>query len=188
MRTILIDWLIDVHRKFKMVPETLFLAVHIIDKYLEKCQISRHSFQLLGTSALFVASKYEEIYPPGLKDFADITDNTYSKKDILDMESKILIALDFSLTVASPLKFLDRYARLIAEDKRVYLLGRYLLELAMMEYKFTKYIPSNLAASALYLANKIFKKSECWNETIEYHAKFNEFEIRPCAKELCILL
>ena len=104
------------------------------------------------------------------------------------MESKILLSLDFNITVASPLKFFDRYARLIAEDKKVYLMGRYLLELALVDFRFIKYQPSNLAASALYLANKIFLKIECWNETIAYHSKYNEYDVRPCAKELCIVL
>ena len=107
-------------------------------------------------AAIFVAAKYEEIYPPALKEFSEVTDNTFSKSDILDMESKILISLDFNLTVASSLKFLDRYARLIAEDKRVYLLSRYIIELALLDYKFTKYMPCNIAASSVYLANKIF--------------------------------
>lgn len=66
MRGILIDWLVDVHQKYKMVPETLFMAVSIIDRYLEKTQVVRYKLQLVGVAALFIASKYEEIYPPNL--------------------------------------------------------------------------------------------------------------------------
>ena len=91
-----------------------------------------------------------------MTEYSKVTDNAFDKSEILDMEGKILAFLDFNITVASSLKFLDRYARLIADDKKVYLLGRYLIELALLDTKFFKYLPSNIAASALYLANKIF--------------------------------
>jgi len=79
MRSILIDWLVDVHLKFKLLPETLFITVNIIDRFLEKQRVSKSRLQLVGVTALFVASKYEEIYPPELKDFVYITDRAYSK-------------------------------------------------------------------------------------------------------------
>jgi cyclin B len=116
MRAILIDWLIDVHLKYKMVAETLFLTVYLIDKYLECNQVSRQRLQLVGIAALFLASKYEEIYPPQLRDFIEVTDRSYSKYELLEMESKIVGALNFSLTVPSTLRFLERYARLLTSD------------------------------------------------------------------------
>src|SRR5690606_17026459 len=64
MRAILIDWLVDVHLKFKLLPDTLFLTVNIIDRYLETTQVSRQKFQLIGVTAMLIASKYEEIYSP----------------------------------------------------------------------------------------------------------------------------
>lgn len=79
MRSILIDWLIEVHLKFKLLPETLFITVSIIDRYLEKQKVSKSKLQLVGVTALFIAAKYEEIYPPEIKDFVFITDNAYSK-------------------------------------------------------------------------------------------------------------
>ncbi len=74
MRAILIDWLIDVHSKFKLLNETLFLTVNLIDRYLSKCQVSRQNLQLIGVSCMFIATKYEEIYPPDLRDFVYVTD------------------------------------------------------------------------------------------------------------------
>jgi len=79
MRAILVDWLTDVHLKFKLVPETLFLAISIMDRYLERVRINKNHLQLVGVTALFLAAKYEEIYPPELKDFVYITDNAYQK-------------------------------------------------------------------------------------------------------------
>ena len=83
MRAILIDWLVEVHLKFKLLQETLFLTINIIDRFLERVTLSKSKLQLLGVTALFIASKYEEIYPPELKDFIYITDRAYSKEELL---------------------------------------------------------------------------------------------------------
>ena len=190
MRGILIDWLVDVHKKFKMVPETLFLSVYIVDKYLEKHHVQRSKLQLVGVAATFISSKYEVIYPPHISDFVEITNRTYSKHEIIDMESMIMKSLDFNLTRPSSLRFFDRWTQIlrIQESDKMYQLGRYLLELGLVDYKFTKYLPSNMAASALYLAMKIFGKNDFWNGTISYHSKYDEKDVRTCAKDLCMVL
>ena len=97
MRAILVDWLVDVHAKFKLLTETLFFTVNIIDRYLSLKQITRARLQLVGVASLLITTKYEEIYPPNLKDFVYITDNAYTKEEILEMESDILCVLDFNL-------------------------------------------------------------------------------------------
>lgn len=74
MRAILIDWLVEVHLKFKLVPETLYLTVNLIDRYLEKVEVMRDKLQLVGVTAMLIASKYEEIYAPEVQDFVYITD------------------------------------------------------------------------------------------------------------------
>ena len=90
MRSILIDWLVEVHLKFKLVPESLYLTVNLIDRYLEKDQVHRSKLQLIGVTAMLIACKYEEIYPPIVKDFVYITDHAYTKEDILEQERKML--------------------------------------------------------------------------------------------------
>ena len=90
MRGILIDWLVEVHLKFKLVPESLYLTVNLIDRFLEKDQVNRQKLQLVGVTAMLIACKYEEIYPPIVKDFVYITDNAYTKDEILAMERKML--------------------------------------------------------------------------------------------------
>lgn len=64
MRAILIDWLIEVHQKFELNPETLYLTVNIVDRYLAVTTTSRRELQLVGMSAMLIASKYEEIWAP----------------------------------------------------------------------------------------------------------------------------
>ena len=68
------------------MPETLFLTINIIDRYLEKTQIRRTKLQLVAVAALLIASKYEEIYVPELNDFVFISDSAFTKEEILQME------------------------------------------------------------------------------------------------------
>ena len=82
MRSILVDWLIEVHMKFKLVPETLFLTINLIDRYLESEAITRSSLQLLGVSCLLIATKYEEIYPPSVNELVYICDNAYTRNAV----------------------------------------------------------------------------------------------------------
>lgn len=109
MRKILVDWLLKVHTKFKLLPETLFLTVNIIDRYLSEEEVTRKILQLVGVTAMHIACKYEEIYPPESNDFVYITDNAYSKKELLDTEYKILKKLNFNLTFPSAFRYLERF-------------------------------------------------------------------------------
>jgi len=187
MRAILIDWLVDIHVRFKLLDETLFLTINLIDRYLEKCEVPRQKLQLVGVTAMLIASKYEEIYAPEIKDFVYVTDKAYSREEILDMEGKILAALEFKLTTTTSYRFLERYANVHDADERTFMLARYLIELSLIECRMLKYTPSNLAASALYLACKILKRS-AWDECLANTTQYTEQDIRPCAKDLCVLL
>ena len=187
MRAILIDWLVDVHLKFKLLPETLFMTINLIDRYLCKVAVPRQKLQLVGVSSMLIASKYEEIYPPEVKEFEYVTDRAYNKEEILDMEGKILSTLSFNLSSISPNRFLERYAALVKFEEKPYNLAKYLLELSFIEYKMIKYIPSHIACATIYLVNKIYKK-EGWPEILQRHTKYTESQIKHCAKDLCILL
>ena len=101
MRSILIDWLVEVHLKFKLLPETLYLTVNIIDRYLSKELVVRSQLQLVGVSSMLIASKYEEIYAPEVKDFEYITDRAYTSQQILEMEKKVLASVSFNVTTPS---------------------------------------------------------------------------------------
>jgi G2/mitotic-specific cyclin-B, other len=118
MRAILFDWLIDVHLKFTLRQETLFLCRHLIDGFLTVNSIERTKLQLVGITALFIASKYEEIYPPTLKDFVKITDDAYSKQDVLAMEANIMMHFNFDLFFSCPLSYLAYYAKAVDMDEK----------------------------------------------------------------------
>ena len=158
MRAILIDWLVEVHLKFKLMVETLYLTVNLIDRFLEKEPIKRNQLQLVGVTAMFIASKYEEIYAPECRDFVYISDKAYTREQILKMEGDMLAHLNFQLTTPNALVFLKRFTKvagvLQTPRSKTELLANYLVELTMQEYDMLKYLPSIIAAAATYLALK----------------------------------
>jgi hypothetical protein len=98
MRSILLNWLVDVHLKYKLLPQTLFIAVDILDRYLEKRPVQRGKLQLLGITSLWIAAKFEEVYQvPKISNLVFICNEAYSRADILEMEGNILLALNFEL-------------------------------------------------------------------------------------------
>lgn len=67
-RAFLVEWIIDVHRKFRLTSETLYVTVRCIDRFLSKQKILKSQLHILGVTSLLISTKYEEIYPPDLKE------------------------------------------------------------------------------------------------------------------------
>lgn len=187
MRAILVDWLVSVHLKFRLLPETLFLTVSMVDRYLEKKAVMRQQLQLVGVTAMFLACKYEEIYPPELKDFISVTDRAYTKEQLVRMEIDMLKVLQFHITVPTAWRFLERFAHLAEATESAVALSRYLLELPLVEYHMARYKPSVQAAAALFLANKILKVEAPWSTRLSAMTTYSDLQLRPCAKDMLIL-
>lgn len=183
MRTILVDWLVDVHLKFKLQPETLFLAIECIDRFLDKKMVSRQKLQLVGVVAMLLAAKYEEIYPPEVKDFIYIAANTYSREDILRMERLMFSTLDFNLTFPTLYPFLKRALQVIDADLKTQQLAQCLAELSLTEYKMLQYSPSLIGASCVYLANK-FQGRELWGSTLEHYSQCKLADVERCVADI----
>ena len=195
MRSILIDWLIDVHFKFGFTDETLFLTVSIIDRYISVSQISRSNFQLLGITALMIACKHEEIDLPKIDDFIYITDNAYVKDEVLKMEYDVLNKLDFSFLYPSPIKFYEYLSLHFNFDKKMHMMGKYLMESFLLDIKNFKYKPSIIACACAYIVMKFFKiknYSEAYDKKF-YNLNLDESEytegnVKDCAREICMLV
>ncbi|EPY82821.1 cyclin-A1-like protein [Camelus ferus] len=154
MRTILVDWLVEVGEEYKLRAETLYLAVNFLDRFLSCMSVLRGKLQLVGTAAILLASKYEEIYPPEVDEFVYITDDTYTKRQLLRMEHLLLKVLAFDLTVPTTNQFLLQYLRRQGVCVRTENLAKYVAELSLLEADpFLKYLPSLIAAAAYCLAN-----------------------------------
>jgi len=186
MRAILIDWLVEVHLKFKLMSETLFLTTNLIDRFLTKDSVSRKNLQLVGVTAMLLAAKYEEIWAPEVRDFVYISDKAYNRQQILDMEKKILNRLGFNLTVPTPFHFLARYLKAAGADKQCELLATFLTELALPEYGMLKYTASLLSAGAVYAALKTLNRNP-FPPALAHYSEYTEAQIRPCAQQLVML-
>ena len=195
MRSILVDWIIDVHHKFGFTDETLFMTVLIIDRYATIRQISRMKLQLLGITALMIACKHEEIDLPKIEDFIYITDNAYTKEEMVKMENDILRALNFSLLFPSPIKFFEYLSVNFNFSKKLHYMGKYLMETFLIDIKNIKYKASVISCACAYIVMKFFKIKGYQDS---YNKKFymlNENEdlplghgVKDCAQDICFLV
>jgi G2/mitotic-specific cyclin-B, other len=183
MRAVLIDWLVDVHLKFKMVPETLYLTVNIIDRYLEKHEVRKSKLQLVGVAAILLASKYEEIYPPEIQELVFITDNAYNAKEIIETEAVIMKALDYNLTVPTIHTFLCRYLKAAHADRTMVQMACYLAERSLQEYSSLKYPSSLIAAKAIHSARMSLRRHP-WSPTLVHYTRYDEPDMEACGHDM----
>ncbi|MBZ3890094.1 G2/mitotic-specific cyclin-B2 [Sciurus carolinensis] len=111
MRAILVDWLVQVHCKFRLLQETMYMCIAVMDRFLQVQPVSRKKLQLVGITALLLASKYEEMFSPNIEDFVYITDNAYTSSQIREMETLILKELKFEMGRPLPLHFLRQASK-----------------------------------------------------------------------------
>ena len=185
MRAILVDWIIDVHKKFNFQQETLHLTVNLLDRYLSKRNIKKTQFQLLGVTCLFIAAKYEEIYRQELNDFIYVTDNTYSIDHLLEMEREVLDVLEFNLTITTANKLLEVLNIIYNLDSVEYNLARYFLEIFCLDYRITNYPPSIIAFSCMFLVDRVYRMEDRFFDYAPID--INEAEVKKCAKEIMFL-
>ncbi|XP_067885547.1 G2/mitotic-specific cyclin-B1-like isoform X2 [Heterodontus francisci] len=183
MRAILIDWLVQVQRKFQLLQETLYMTVSIIDRFLQDNPVTKSNLQLVGVTAMLVASKYEEMYPPEIGDFVYVTDNTYSTAAIREMERKILQKLNFSLGRPLPLHFLRRSSKIAGVSSEHHTLAKYLMELTIVDYEMIHYLPSQIAAAAFCLAQKVLNVGE-WTPLLQHYMTYKEDDLVPVMEHI----
>lgn len=194
MRTILIDWINEVHHQFKLEIDTYHMTVSLIDRYLQKVKsVPKKKLQLVGVTAMFVASKYEELFPPEIHDFVFITDDTYQKYQILEMEKEMVKVLDFKLGKPLPTHFLRRFSKAAKASDVNHVLAKYLIELASVDYSTAHYKPSEIAAAALYISLYLFPltsnglngpSKKIWTQTLEHYTHYSVNDLTPIVQRL----
>ena len=182
MRRMLVTWMVDVGLEFQLMSETTFLAVTIVDQFLQQRKVPRDRLQLLGIAAMLMASKYEEIYHPPVEDFLYICANAFDRPQLVKMELYVLQTLKFDLGFPTALNFLRRYSKAAGSDAALHTCCKYFLELSLAVYAMVGFPPSKIAASAVYLSRKIFQKTPTWDETMQFHSKYSEADLMPCVK------
>ncbi|KHG12484.1 CYCA2-4: Cyclin-A2-4 [Gossypium arboreum] len=184
MRAILVDWLVEVSEEYKLVPDTLYLTVYLIDWFLSQNYIERPRLQLLGITCMLIASKYEEICAPRVEEFCFITDNTYVREEVLKMESQVLKYIGFQLFAPTAKTFLRRFLRAAqasytTPSLELEYLANYLAELTLIDYGFLNFSPSMVAASAVFLSRWTLDQScHPWNPTLEHYTTYSLSDLK----------
>jgi G2/mitotic-specific cyclin-B, other len=188
-RAFLVEWIIDVHRKFRLKAETLYTTVYVIDRYLSLKQIRKTQLHILGVSALLIATKYEEIYPPDMKDLLQVSENKFTRAEVLQMELDILSVLEFQVTAPSAYRFLERMHQIaplsLASDEIVFFFAQYIQEISLLDASLLKYRPSEIAAASLILATKSLKPEvQVWTSDIEQWTGMLYSELSDIAEDV----
>jgi G2/mitotic-specific cyclin 1/2 len=157
-RATLNDWLIDIHYKLNLLPETLYLAINLIDRFLSLRIVSLAKLQLVGITGMFIAAKYEEVLPPSVQNYIIMTDNGYKKEEILHAERYMLSVLKFNVQYPNPMNFLRRCSKADNYDIQTRTLAKYFIEISVMDERFISCTPSVIAAAGLYLARKMLRR------------------------------
>ena len=190
MRAILVDWLVEVAEEYQLHQDTLYLCIHLLDRSLSKICVPRAKLQLLGCAAMLLASKYEEVYAPPVDDFVYISDNTYSREEVLEMERQVLHKLEFRLTSTTAWPFLTRFVKCVGSPDRERYMARYLSELALLDYGMLRYRPSMIAAAAMNLARQTIYHTERndsvdpWPEALQRQSGYTAADLADCVTEL----
>ncbi|CAG9563266.1 unnamed protein product [Danaus chrysippus] len=199
MRSILVDWLVEVCDEYNQQSETLHLAVSYVDRFLSYMSVVRTKLQLVGTAATYIAAKYEEVYPPEVSEFVYITDDTYTKREVLRMEHLILKVLSFDLSTPTSLAFLSHYCISNSISKKIFNLAAYISELSLLEAEpYLQYRASLIAAASLATARHALMcdhshrhsldDPHCaevsWPASLARTAGYTLTELQPAMKEL----
>ncbi|KZT07639.1 A/B/D/E cyclin [Laetiporus sulphureus 93-53] len=178
MRRTLVDWLLQVHLRYHMLPETLWIAVNIVDRFLSKRIVSVVKLQLVGVTAMFIASKYEEILAPSVDEFVFMTENGYSRDEILKGERIVLQTLDFKVShYCSPYSWMRKISKADDYDVHTRTLSKFLTEVTLLDYRFLRVKPSLIAAIGMYSARRMLGNE--WSEAFVFYSGYTEEHLVP---------
>ncbi|KAI8898435.1 cyclin-like protein [Globomyces pollinis-pini] len=190
MRKTLISWIVEVHSQFKLLPETLYLTVNLIDRTLSAKTISVSKLQLIGIAALLISSKYEEILSPSVMDLVYMSANTFHQEEILRAERHMLMIIKYQIGYPNPLNFIRRLSKveyLGKIDKTLWNLSNYFLETILLHHIFIQYPSSHLAASSYFLSLKVIYDTT-WNTKHSLASGYTEPQLLQCVYTLLDVL
>ncbi|XP_044485484.1 cyclin-A2-4-like isoform X2 [Mangifera indica] len=174
----------EVSEEYKLMPDTLYMTVYLIDWFLSQNYIQRQKLQLLGITCMLISSKYEEICAPRVEEFCFSTDNTYTREEVLKMEIHVLKHVGFQLSAPTAKTFIRRFLRAAQASYKspsleLEYLANFLAELTLVDYGFLNFLPSIIAASAVFLARwTLDQSSHPWNTTLEHYTSYKASDLK----------
>ena len=188
MRAIVVNWMIEVHDRFKLLHDTLFLSVIIFDRYMSIINnIKKERLQLIGVTSLLIACKYEEIFSPEIRDFVCILDRTFEKEDLMEQENLMLKILKFEVTFPTSLRYFEILRVELGIEEKYYNYGNYLLELCLIDCRFSRYMQAVIATTVCFFLLKIYYRIS-FRQFMGKYIKVKENEIKECLIDICFLI
>ncbi|KAL0207801.1 hypothetical protein P9112_012429 [Eukaryota sp. TZLM1-RC] len=176
-RTSVIDWMVDVHARFKSVPESLFTAINYMDRFLSQKAVVRSKLQLIAYTSLFLACKYEDVYTPRLKHWVKLVYPTIQQHELIRAERLLCATLNYDLAVPSAFTFLRRFTKVGGADSIIKYSAHFLCEFALMDVEVLQFYPSLQAASALAAVNELYGRP-LWNAALEDYSKYTADDLK----------
>lgn len=222
MRVILIEWLMNCHAKLGLRKETLYLGIQILDRFIDICNspgkrdeyvsrinsdssieksflhslkpiyVNKQNLQLIGIGAFVLATKYEEVTFPILEDWVFLSADSIKREEIIEIERRIIKALEFNLSFPNSIDFLRRGSKIAAVDQKTHHVAQFLLETSLYSSQLAPVKESLKACACLYvalrLAGKKTKVESLWSQDLEYFMQLKESEIFSVAAIVCKIL
>uniref|UniRef100_A0A6B2LER1 Cyclin N-terminal domain-containing protein n=1 Tax=Arcella intermedia TaxID=1963864 RepID=A0A6B2LER1_9EUKA len=170
VRKIMVDWIIKVHYTLSLSPETLFLSVSLLDQYTSLFPTPRDAYQLTAIAVLLLSCKVEEVQPPLVEDFLQITNHVFTRQQIKAAEYEILAALRFDLVRPSSFEFMLFYLNVSPVPEIVEYSACYVLESTLMESSMYQFTPSLLAGASLFISRIVHRLPPWTPELSRFHA------------------
>ncbi|KAH8285726.1 hypothetical protein KR044_010126, partial [Drosophila immigrans] len=180
-RITIVDQMIEVHMSLDLNHDTLYLSVKLVDLYLSRKVIEADQLETLAMAAILIACKYDDRQPPLIEEFIGICDHRLNRSELIEMERRLLITIGYDLGIPTSYRFLLRYARCGRVEITALYLGRYILELGLMDYSTIGLRDSQMAAAALFIALRMLAGKESieqkvWTPTLAYYSGYELIE------------
>lgn len=187
-RAVLMDWFIQVQVYLELLDTTLHMAVVFVDRFLSLQRITPSSLQLLGITCILIAAKYYERFPPQVSDLVYLTDNTYKVEQVFTMERIVLRKFGFDLNTTDPVSTMEHFLQIAAADRMTKEMAKYILDLTIPCHTFASVLPTVLAASSVYTAQRLCGAEPAWTAGLEHFSGYTEKDLIGCAKQMLRVL
>lgn len=184
MRSITVDWLLEVAEEYHLANETFHLGVTILDKYIDlDHEIPRSKLQLYAVAAFLIASKYEEVASISINDLTYISDNTFTAAQIRNAEVEMLVALKYEITDPTCANFASIYFDILKPTIEQRTMAKYIMDSSRIHMSGYKYLPSLIAAGAIFYAIRAApgKTKRAWTPKMETVTGYSEKKVRKVA-------
>ena len=185
MRSTVIDWLVEIHRRFKMHSESLYMTIYLLDMYLTECDLDKACYQRLACAALMIAAKSEERSVPLMEDFVYVAGKSFSATALQRMEASLFEKVGCHVTPILAFSFLSRSLRFIQATPQQSQYCLFILESLLLDSDFIGVRPSFLAAAVFYTGFKIMNKDDFqWDVTMTKNIGYDEPALKPVANHI----